>query len=1090
MSGPVTTVLLPPQSAAPYAAAFLASYTGAERVRRLYYVDQLLHFTWENPDWSGDQLRLAVNEQLVRYDKVAGEGQLDPLSAAVWTGADWILKAANAYAPKEVGWMLEPAASLAKEVFLVNDGLAAEKRTNAQSNLSDMIDRFGQGAEGQIATAYNTCKTSAACLDALTKGLPEIRLGEDKPPDAMKDDLTSGRVVENNRNIFNQYFTVNLDSGVTVAVDDLHQDVVARLQTLHEQVGGAFTQLLVVLGDVDKDQRDILKWIADQEKQRSAQIAVKAQQDLTNGILDAARADLSAIVAVANLIDPHLGRGIQVIGGAVMAIAEAAVKYTSQVAAIGSAVGAVAAGTLAVATAALAGTVIGAVVAVIALLISSDQPDPDEVLLTQLQHLQQQVGELGESMHQRFDRVDRTLGDMYRSMIGAFNELIILGTRLEGDLTAIQDQLLEQAAQLHRIESAVGGYAVVVGRRDLLDTVSASIGWSGRSDVAMTSQSFLGFVENLRGWATVNAADAAETGALARDLSPGSIASELTDVSLDRNITYLSQCVRTFGAGPLFSNGSTCANPLTWSLAARATAQLLTEQPLLAHHLSFPRSDDVRSTGTHIRECQRSITVDPQGAGRNPFFQGLVDHYTAVLASCGDAVDGAVAAALTEDRLGRGFGAGSPSPNPWGESGQQLDYQPRSLSEIGGNGTMLSPPPGLLDKVANEFLLATWFAGPDDEALRWHYFASWWNVTPPTRGGGNDAVRGGGAARQIDRPEVQKWQMGVAVTLTWQETTIGQWSTAFGPLFSTLGEQPTTTESPDQVVHAEWTQGRNLSSALAQGLSPTDGLALAKQQATSTVNQNLNGLRDRIHPGATNALTETAKVVEGARLVLGNIVALGLPRSLASDDLLRQLLQAEPSDRGAAPVDPPEPGHGNLPVHPPEPPYGNGLVGRAALTAWWNDDHPDISLPPPHFGPQIRALGAQKVQVLRDRLDGYLADPAARAEDTLPLIDDALARLDLADLILNVVEQTGELMPTMLPVLARGANGLDVRRLQGLLLAGRPGPPDNVLILDGDFGPVTDEAVKRFQAAAGLANAQGPSGEVDGTTWRALLGLI
>ncbi len=49
MTLPTTTVTLPPQSAAPYSAAFLATYTGTERIRRLYYVDQLLHFTWENP---------------------------------------------------------------------------------------------------------------------------------------------------------------------------------------------------------------------------------------------------------------------------------------------------------------------------------------------------------------------------------------------------------------------------------------------------------------------------------------------------------------------------------------------------------------------------------------------------------------------------------------------------------------------------------------------------------------------------------------------------------------------------------------------------------------------------------------------------------------------------------------------------------------------------------------------------------------------------------------------------------------------------------------------------------------------------------
>jgi peptidoglycan hydrolase-like protein with peptidoglycan-binding domain len=105
------------------------------------------------------------------------------------------------------------------------------------------------------------------------------------------------------------------------------------------------------------------------------------------------------------------------------------------------------------------------------------------------------------------------------------------------------------------------------------------------------------------------------------------------------------------------------------------------------------------------------------------------------------------------------------------------------------------------------------------------------------------------------------------------------------------------------------------------------------------------------------------------------------------------------------------------------------------------------------------------------------------------MIDDALARLGLADVIMDAAEQTGEMMPTTLPVLTKGANGPAVRRLQALLLANISGLKTDILSVDGDFGPVTDKYVKQFQSAASLVNAQGPSGEVDGITWRALLGL-
>lgn len=63
------------------------------------------------------------------------------------------------------------------------------------------------------------------------------------------------------------------------------------------------------------------------------------------------------------------------------------------------------------------------------------------------------------------------------------------------------------------------------------------------------------------------------------------------------------------------------------------------------------------------------------------------------------------------------------------------------------------------------------------------------------------------------------------------------------------------------------------------------------------------------------------------------------------------------------------------------------------------------------------------------------------------------------------------------PLLRRGAKGPDVRRLQERLVAAGA-----TLRIDGDFGPGTEQAVREFQAAHGLA--------VDGTvgprTWAAL----
>lgn len=64
------------------------------------------------------------------------------------------------------------------------------------------------------------------------------------------------------------------------------------------------------------------------------------------------------------------------------------------------------------------------------------------------------------------------------------------------------------------------------------------------------------------------------------------------------------------------------------------------------------------------------------------------------------------------------------------------------------------------------------------------------------------------------------------------------------------------------------------------------------------------------------------------------------------------------------------------------------------------------------------------------------------------------------------------------PTLSEGSGGSDVRRLQRALTAALQQP----VVIDGDFGPQTDQAVRDYQTAAGLT----VDGIVGGQTWGAL----
>ena len=79
--------------------------------------------------------------------------------------------------------------------------------------------------------------------------------------------------------------------------------------------------------------------------------------------------------------------------------------------------------------------------------------------------------------------------------------------------------------------------------------------------------------------------------------------------------------------------------------------------------------------------------------------------------------------------------------------------------------------------------------------------------------------------------------------------------------------------------------------------------------------------------------------------------------------------------------------------------------------------------------------------------------------------------------------QTGEVVEVQLKVLKKGSKGDHVKALQAILRGygydlGRTG-------IDGDFGPVTDSCVRKYQSRNGLET----DGSVGPATWRKMLGV-
>ena len=199
---------------------------------------------------------------------------------------------------------------------------------------------------------------------------------------------------------------------VKVSIQDNHGEILIALADLKKLSQEEFDKLGAVMAEtredlkaIDAQQDELIAfvkvWKADQdaaelERQRQATIAAERQLKL-----QAAGAAIDLLSTFVGLVDPKLGRELAVTGRAGLEIYAAVVNYTQMAAtlgSLGSGLGAVV----------LTGSVVGSVMNVVSLFGESG-PSPEQMILEELQALREQVAQLHQDMHDRFDRVDAAL---------------------------------------------------------------------------------------------------------------------------------------------------------------------------------------------------------------------------------------------------------------------------------------------------------------------------------------------------------------------------------------------------------------------------------------------------------------------------------------------------------------------------------------------------------------------------------------------------------------------------------------------------------------------------------------------------------
>jgi hypothetical protein len=417
---------------------------------------------------------------------------------------------------------------------------------------------------------------------------------------------------------------------VKVSIQDNHGEILIALEDLKKLSQEEFHKLGAVMAETGEDlkaidaQQDELiafvkQWKADQvaaelERQERAREAAERQLKL-----QAAGAAIDLLSTFVGLVDPKLGRELAVAGRAGLEIYEAVVNYTQMAAtfgSLGSGLGAVV----------LTGSVVGSMMNVTSLFGESGPP-PEQLILEELRALREQVAQLHQDMHDRFDRVDVALNEIYTTINDRFNQVDLQLGKIRGDIKQIQQDLLRVELALYQLEARNHEIMVAAARRDLLMAINGAIGYKERTGLDMPYQPDYVTYENLfHSWAAIHAFDALSTGPTKRSYTDADVLRELRTYPLDVNLNYLNTWLGVHGRPALAQN--LLPNPSIWGLASQAYSQFALDWPSHARRIAPIRAQEVKGVGDALQAALQRIVITDANRANFGLFEELLDYYT------------------------------------------------------------------------------------------------------------------------------------------------------------------------------------------------------------------------------------------------------------------------------------------------------------------------------------------------------------------------------------------------------------------------------------------------------------------------------
>jgi hypothetical protein len=329
----------------------------------------------------------------------------------------------------------------------------------------------------------------------------------------------------------------------------------------------------------------------------------------------------------------------------------------------------------------LTGNIVGAAMQIVSL-FGDQGPSPEQLILEQLPQLRQQIAELRVELHERFDRIDTALNQIYDTLVQRFDRIDWRLGRLNGKVEEILTALFGLQADLNRVQRNIYAFLEDGFRMELREAINGCLRYRERAGVDMPYQlMFLNGCENVfQTWATEHAANQLYAGPDVRDFRDSALFTEL-EFPLAFNINYFAAFpAQVLGLLPL--SFSRLPNPLDLAMATEAWLRLARENPQHMRRLAPARLTEIAQTTRTLRTALKQI---PKPA----LVDALLQKYDTHVAAVQDTIN-----TMEEDYRLQYDNPVEPL-NLWGDANQRIPHTPvvsQAIDACNGSPLGLSLP--------------------------------------------------------------------------------------------------------------------------------------------------------------------------------------------------------------------------------------------------------------------------------------------------------------------------------------------------------------------------------------------------------------